>query len=200
MTLFKAIEGANALRPNSIDNALKAQWIYEVEAEVAELMELPIRPNPYPSDAKLLMPSPYDNIYHLYVCAMIDNTIEDTALFINDRAIANEAKDTAFRWWRRHVRKGCPQYIRAFPWQRPVGGSHGMVTSVNGMTGDVELEAKNIPFDNSMAENVSNELQGAVTEAIRKPAAMITTPENYEEHKEYYDSLNTIVFVDEEEE
>lgn len=120
MTLLKAIAGANALRPNMIDDSLKADWIYELESEVAELMDVELPEMDFPNDCELLMPKPHDNIYHLYVCAMIDFYLEDTTLYVNDMTIANSAKKSAFSWWRRHNMKKCNQYIRAFPWQPPV--------------------------------------------------------------------------------
>jgi len=122
MTLLKAIAGANALRPNAIDDAMKASWIYELEAEVAELMDVELPEMDYPNDQELLMPKPHDNFYHLYVCAMIDFALEDTQLYVNDMTMANSAKDAAFRWWRRNNLKKSPQYIRAFPWQAPIKG------------------------------------------------------------------------------
>lgn len=127
MTLLKAIARANTLRPNAIDDSIKADWVWELEAEVAELMDWEAKTeegevitcpiNPFPNDCELLMPSPKDNIYALYLCAMIDNTIEDTQLYVNDMTISNKARDDAFKWWRRHNLKKCNQYIRAFPWQ-----------------------------------------------------------------------------------
>lgn len=133
MTLLNAIAKANMLRPNAIDDSLKAEWVLELEGDVAELMDYEPEPdedgnippfpvNPFPKDCDLLMPFPKDNIYHLYVAAMIDFVMEDTQTYINDMTVANTAKDDAFRWWRRHNMKKCKQYIRAFPWQPIIKG------------------------------------------------------------------------------
>lgn len=139
MTLRKAIAGANKLRPNAIDDSLKADWIWELESEVAELMDTELPEMNYPEDQELLMPSPHDNIYHLYVCAMIDFYLEDTQLYINDMTMANSAKDSAFRWWRRHHMKKCNQYIRAFPWQPKVKGEEDETTRTSNQDSEEEL-------------------------------------------------------------
>lgn len=199
MTLLDAIGKANEIRPNAIDESLKASWVFEVEAEVAELMEVAMPENKYPNDVELLMPSPFDNIYHLYLCAMIDSVIEDTELYVNDMTISNNARSNAFKWWRRHNMKSCPQYIRSFPWQSKKAGngkSYGEgVSSVNGMTGDVELTAKDIPFEGSGMS--STNVEGGIVEAFTKKGtnAITLTRAEYAAHKDYYDSLDAFIII-----
>ena len=41
MRLFKAIERANALRPNTVEDAQKAAWLYELEGKLAEVRGAP---------------------------------------------------------------------------------------------------------------------------------------------------------------
>lgn len=122
MKLLEAIARADLLRPNAIDNSIKASWVYELEGDIAECMDVEYPVNPYPKDSEedLLMPYPKDNIYALYLCAMIDNAVEDTQLYMNDMVVANNAIDEAKAWWRRHHIKKSGQYIRAFPWQRRI--------------------------------------------------------------------------------
>ena len=117
MTLLKAIARADSVRPNALDNDLKADWVMELEAEIAELMDVDLPDNTYPKDMDLLMPYPHNNIYYLYLCAKIDFAIEDTQTYMNDMAVANQAIDEAKKWWHRHNLKKSDQYIRAFPWQ-----------------------------------------------------------------------------------
>ena len=121
MKLLDAIAMADKLRPNALENDIKARWLYELEGEIAELMDVEISPNPYPKDSEeeLLMPYPKDNIYSLYLCAMIDNALEDTQLYMNDMIVANNAIAEAKAWWRRHHRKKSGS-IRCFPWQSPI--------------------------------------------------------------------------------
>lgn len=128
MNTRKAISTADSIRPNTIDDQLKASWLWEMEADVAELMDVELPECTFPEDQELLMPFPHDSFYHLYLCAMIDSVLEDTQLYINDMTMANNAKEDSFRWWRRHHMKKCNQYIRAFPWQPEVKGEEDEAT------------------------------------------------------------------------
>ena len=120
MTLLKAIARADSVRPNALDQELKADWVMELEAEVAECMDVEFPENTFPKDMDLLMPFPYDNIYYLYLCAKIDLTMEDTQSYVNDQVVADNAIKVAKSWWRRGNKKQINQYIRAFPWQPPI--------------------------------------------------------------------------------
>lgn len=105
MKLKKAISRADAARPNMISEETKVAWIYELECDFAELMNLPTPVNAWSKggeDVDLLMPFPHDNVYELYVCAMIDNFNQESALYANDLVVANAAIDSAKAWWRRH--------------------------------------------------------------------------------------------------
>lgn len=103
MFLKEVIANADELRPNSIRDELKSDWVYELESEIAEMMEIkfPVR-NPWPQDALLLMPKPYDSIYCYYLCARIAQANEETTLYANDMVIANSAIADAKAWWRRN--------------------------------------------------------------------------------------------------
>lgn len=102
MTLVNAIAKANELRPNSIDDEFKAQWVAELEGEVAEMMGTGAPYFDYPNDADLLMPAPHDYIYVYRLCAMIDAANEETTLYANDSVVFNDAMQKAQSWWRRH--------------------------------------------------------------------------------------------------
>lgn len=119
MKLREAIARADELRPNALSNDLKAMWVYDLEGEIAELMDKDFVPNPYPQDSEeeLLMPYPKDNIYYLYLTAMIDLALEDTGLYQMDMTVANSAIQDAKAWYRRHNLKKSEQRIRAFSWQ-----------------------------------------------------------------------------------
>ena len=99
MKLSEAIIQADRLRPNAIDDVQKAIWCYEVEAAVAEMMGTEAPENTYPGDAELLMPSPHDGVYPLYIAAKIDYYHEETALYQNDSAMFEEAFARARAWW-----------------------------------------------------------------------------------------------------
>ena len=108
MRLFKAIERANALRPNTIEDEQKAAWIYELEGKLAETRRAPPPSRLWPDDQTLAFPPPCDNVYELYLCAMIDYANEETELYQNDIAVFNAAYSEAIAWWRRRHPPGPP--------------------------------------------------------------------------------------------
>lgn len=89
MRLLKAIEEANILRPNDVPDPLKAQWVMNLDGEIAERLGIYPPENPFPNDADLLVWPPYDDVYVKYLCAMIDNANEEVALYANDMAVYN---------------------------------------------------------------------------------------------------------------
>ncbi len=101
MNVQEAIEKADAVRPNTVPDTLKAQWIYELEADLSEMLRIEEPPkNEYPDyDPDLIMPEGHDGIYPLYLMAMIDNANEETALYANDFAVFNRAYVEARQWW-----------------------------------------------------------------------------------------------------
>ncbi|MBQ6552429.1 MAG: hypothetical protein IJL83_02265 [Clostridia bacterium] len=101
MKLLDAIAKANELRPNTIRDEFKAQWVRELECEVAEMIGAEMPVFDYPKDTELLMPAPHEYIYVYRLCAMIDQANEDTSLYANDMTVANNAFVAACAWWRR---------------------------------------------------------------------------------------------------
>lgn len=89
MKLLKAIEEANILRPNDVPDSLKAQWVMNLEGEIAERLGVYPPENPFPNDTDLFAWRPYEDIYAKYLCAMIDQANEEVNLYQNDMAIAN---------------------------------------------------------------------------------------------------------------
>lgn len=104
MTISEAIKRADTLRPNVLPEEQKAAWIYELEGKLAELFEARVPTNQWPEDAELSMPPPCDNVYELYLCAMICFASQETAQYANDMAVFNAAMSEARAWWRRHNR------------------------------------------------------------------------------------------------
>lgn len=115
MKLYEAIARADMLRPNAIPEDIKASWIYELEGEFAEMMRVEIPANQYPggdTETNLLMPYPRDNVYPLYLCAMIDNANEETNLYQNDMMVANSAIKEARQWWWRNFAPKSKKYVK----------------------------------------------------------------------------------------
>lgn len=104
MTLYEVITEVDNLRPNAIDDGIKARWVMQKEVEYAELIGVDVPELLFPEDQDLLMPSPHDYSYVYYLCALVDTYNQDTALYNNDYALANAASDDAKSWWRRQYR------------------------------------------------------------------------------------------------
>ena len=102
MTIREAIKKADAMRENAIADEIKADWVWQIECELADLIKREAVENPFPNDAELVMPAPHDMIYVYYLVAMIDNYNQDSTLYSNDMVLFNEAYGEARRWWRRH--------------------------------------------------------------------------------------------------
>lgn len=106
MRVKQSIQRADALRPNTISESLKADWVYELEGRLAEVRHSPPPVRAWPRDSVLAMPPPYDQVYERYLCTMIDLANEDTDLYANDRALFEATYADAAAWWRRTHRPG----------------------------------------------------------------------------------------------
>ena len=74
-TMNSVIEYVDGVKPNAYSNDDKYRWINALEGLVSrEVMhkDAPEYILPDDADTPLLVDSPYDDIYHLYVSAMID--------------------------------------------------------------------------------------------------------------------------------
>ena len=114
MRIIDAIAEADTLRPNAIEDELKARWLMTIEVEYAEVMggEMPSLDD---LEAELLMPAPHDYSYVYYLCALIDNYNQDTGLYANDMEMANAAVDAAKAWWIRNNRTKKESNWRTMP-------------------------------------------------------------------------------------
>jgi hypothetical protein len=76
MTANKVIELVDAIRPNSFSEEQKFSWINDLEGMVQDLVIQTdeVKPLAYPEDMdkELLISTPYDSVYGLYLEAMID--------------------------------------------------------------------------------------------------------------------------------
>lgn len=101
MTLLDSIRRADELRPNAISNDIKAGWVFELEGRLAEYTKENAPENTFPEDSVLSIPSPYDNVYELYLCAMIDYYNQESSLYQNDMEVYDTAFKETIAWIRR---------------------------------------------------------------------------------------------------
>jgi len=104
MYLSEAIEKADNLRPNVIEDDMKVAWVEELEGKIADMMEIELPEMNWPTDFELLMPSPRDNLYVWYLCAMIDASNSETTAYANDMVVYNNMFSEASAWYRRSHR------------------------------------------------------------------------------------------------
>lgn len=75
-TVNKAIERAMKLHPDTIEDCVKCRWLSELDGKI--MRETMHRQDfkgysfPEDQDAELIVKSPFDNIYELYLIAMSD--------------------------------------------------------------------------------------------------------------------------------
>ena len=112
MKVSEAISRADNLRDNVLTDEQKAAWLFNLDGEIAGIMETDVPVNNWPDDAQLLMPAPHDDIYPLYLVAMIDYYSQESGLYQNDMQIFNAAMGEARAWWRRNHRPQKKEYWR----------------------------------------------------------------------------------------
>lgn len=102
MRLREVMAAADGIRPNTVDDALKARWIEELEAKFAETQQIKKPEEVWPKDKDLLMPKPVDRVYLFWLCAMIDWAQLDLDMYAVDQTMYEQAYKEACSWWRRH--------------------------------------------------------------------------------------------------
>lgn len=112
-SINEVIERVKRTKPNAIDEKDQARWLlsldgrlYEEVTKADESDRLPVKAWPEDGDKPLLVESPYDSIYDLYLTSMICFALGEYSDYNN---IADQFEKT-FRdfkaWWRRnHVPK-----------------------------------------------------------------------------------------------
>ena len=107
MTVKEVVKRADALRMNTITEEQKAAWVCDLDGQLAEMFGVAPPADNWPEDRKLLMPSPHEDIYQLYLICKIDYYNQEMKLYANDLAIYNAALAEAQAWYRRNHRPRC---------------------------------------------------------------------------------------------
>lgn len=94
-TINQAIEQAMQLRPDAITDSIKCRWLSELDGKIMrETMHKDTFEGytfPKDGDKELLVKSPYDNIYELYIIAMSDFFSGEMASYASSAALFEEA-------------------------------------------------------------------------------------------------------------
>ena len=119
MTAGKAIETADALRPNNkFDRELKILWLRQSDAALRRVIVAKsdttdfdkigadvlysTKTGQLADSAQLLAPEPYDDYYPHYLCAQMDVALGETERYANEMQLANENQQE-FAAWCRHT-------------------------------------------------------------------------------------------------
>lgn len=104
MTINLAIAKVDELRPNAYDDETKASWISVLDGRIAMEVHHDASFAKYTKDewdGDLVVPFPYDNIYELYLMAMIDYHNREYGNYNNDMTMFNAALDEYRKYYRR---------------------------------------------------------------------------------------------------
>lgn len=107
MTIHTCIDLVDAMAPNGVDASIKLRFLGELEGKVkVELLgESPEAAETFDEstsvDTELCVPYPYDQLYWMYLVAMLDLVSGDTAHYENAAALFNAAYQSYGKWLKR---------------------------------------------------------------------------------------------------
>lgn len=119
MTAGKAIETADALRPNNkFNRELKILWLRQSDAVLRRVIVAKsdttdfdkigadvlynTKTGQLADSAQLLAPEPYYDYYPHYLCAQMDVALGETERYANEMQLANTAQQGFAVWCRQH--------------------------------------------------------------------------------------------------
>lgn len=116
MTMNQVIEYIDGVKPNVYTDDDKYVWMSRLDGmisvEVHQDAE-PVKHNlPADADKELLVPHPYDDIYGLYVAAMIDFYNKEYNHYNNSVLMFSERLDAYKAWYIRTHRTGTAKNFR----------------------------------------------------------------------------------------
>lgn len=114
MTLIEAINGIDAVKPNTYDQSEKIRWLSQLDGKIkAEIIDTheggdAVVFNGYtedtPLDTVLLVAAPYDDIYLLWLEAKIDYANKEYGKYNNSSSMYNNAYSDYWKYYNRtHV-------------------------------------------------------------------------------------------------
>ena len=107
MTVETCIRLVDGMRPNGFSEAVKRRFLGEAEGKVrVELLgeepdAAPVIDENTSADTELTAPAPFDQLYLLYVMAMMDHVEGDTARYENTAVLFNAVYQGYGKWLKR---------------------------------------------------------------------------------------------------
>ncbi len=113
-TMNTVIDYVDRVKPNAYSNDDKYRWINTLEGLISREVlhdDAPAYILPDDADTPLLVPAPYDEVYHLYVSAMIDFYNREYSDYNNTILLFQERLDQYKIW---HIRNAPPRQTGNF--------------------------------------------------------------------------------------
>ena len=112
-TVNEVMERVDRVKPNAFEEPCMAGWLMELDGRVYEELTKADAPDALPpgkwpedGDKKLLVSPPYDNMYDLYLTAMIEFAQGEYSAYNNTAALFDRAwKDYRAKYRREHLPK-----------------------------------------------------------------------------------------------
>lgn len=111
MTIAEAITAVDRLKPNQYSTEQKVYWLWQLEEQIFQeivnthenpmMIKRPVINQDTDPDMKLIAPSPYDEVYQLYIMCQIDLGNMEIGKYNNDRTLYNNALMTLRDYWNR---------------------------------------------------------------------------------------------------
>lgn len=101
MTTNEIIESVDELVPNAISPERKAEWISKIDGMVNKEIHKSLSYTAPTGDTVLLAPSPYDDMYQLYVEAQIARYLQDYDTYNNTILAYKAVYDDYAAYYRR---------------------------------------------------------------------------------------------------
>ena len=112
MTIIEAINRIDAIKPNSFEQIEKIKWLSILDGRIkkeiidthegADAVIFDEYNEATPLDTELLIPSPYDEIYLLWLEARIDHANNEYGKYNNSSMMFNNAYNEYWRYYNRN--------------------------------------------------------------------------------------------------
>ena len=110
MTIQEALDMADELKPNMMQEGTKIRFLSELEGKIYheiimkhehENMDMPVYDDETATDTELLAPAPYDMVYVYWLISRIDHMNQEMDKYNNDRILFENAWGELSDYWTR---------------------------------------------------------------------------------------------------
>ncbi len=108
MKLRELFDFVDGVKPNAFEDDAKLRWLNELEGKIQSLIyhtetdKIVAHALPVDEMRQLLVPAPYDKVYWMWLCAMIDFANGEYDKYQNAMVMANDAYSEYAKWYMRN--------------------------------------------------------------------------------------------------